>query len=457
MKLGTIRSAIAAGRLAEFLRAPGLVFEQPSIPFESRFQPVSWMIRLLPPAPGVQLPADLSVSVTLTSEESAPTRYTAANQGHGVFKAKVIPVPRDSAKPIGLEVFVQTGNAVHVAVKDFEIRVGKQSLMLSEAEQILLTNSPPQVFTHGLGLIVGPIQGLGKVRDETSHRSIDLRKVQMINIIRSQPANQSPKADVQVIDALIEVKHETTIVARARRRIAISAEPPILDFREAGFIRIEPRLNQGSQQMINDANVDRGLLKIGGLLDVSGVPRGASSEIRPPDGDLGRARAGWESLPAGGVRQTECPFSHVYTTAFSQDGRLYASGGDDSIVRILDVESGQEIQKFKNDSWVQGLSFVRDGRKLIVGLRHRRAALWDRATGTVSNPIADQDFADVAIGASLLPDDRRILTIYEDGRVRLWDFVTGKELMSIANAALPGSRSHKMGTACSSPLPRIRI
>ena len=66
------RPVIPVGRLAEFLAAPGLVFDLPPVAYESRTRPAIWSIQVQPPTPGAKLPAGLSVSVTVKSDDGKP-------------------------------------------------------------------------------------------------------------------------------------------------------------------------------------------------------------------------------------------------------------------------------------------------------------------------------------------------------------------------------------------------
>ena len=71
-----------------------------------------------------------------------------------------------------------------------------------------------------------------------------------------------------------------------------------------------------------------------------------------------------------------------YTLAFSPDGRLLATAGDDPLVRIWDVRTGRLVREFEqNVGGVLGLEFSPDGRTLALSGKPD-ASLWDVATGT---------------------------------------------------------------------------
>ena len=66
--------------------------------------------------------------------------------------------------------------------------------------------------------------------------------------------------------------------------------------------------------------------------------------------------------------------------AFSplDDGRLIATAGEDSSVKIWDSHTGKLIHSFRGHTGlVSSLSFSPDGRRLISGSRDKTVKIWD--------------------------------------------------------------------------------
>ena len=92
---------------------------------------------------------------------------------------------------------------------------------------------------------------------------------------------------------------------------------------------------------------------------------------------VGDGQSSAESLPDGVIAQFS-PGAAVFTVAFSPDGQLLASGGDDNAAILWDVAAQNEREAFiEHGSAVMSVAFSPDGRRLASACLDGFVRLWD--------------------------------------------------------------------------------
>jgi WD40 repeat protein len=115
----------------------------------------------------------------------------------------------------------------------------------------------------------------------------------------------------------------------------------------------------------------------------------------------------------------------VNSVAISPDGSQVLTGSNDHTARLWSVETGKELKRFAGHSGpVNCVAFSQDGRRALTGSDDQTARLWSVDTGEGIRHFTG--LADQVAYVAFVSRGNRILTTTETGRSWLWDGETGK-------------------------------
>jgi WD40 repeat protein len=114
--------------------------------------------------------------------------------------------------------------------------------------------------------------------------------------------------------------------------------------------------------------------------------------------------------------------------SYSNDGKLFAVGGQEGLIRITDVNTGREARTLRGHSdWISSIAFGQDNKSVI-------SAGVDKAVRRF--PLGESDIAPVpgharAAGCvAVSPDGKSAVTVAAE-EIKHWDLVAGKEIASL--------------------------
>jgi hypothetical protein len=198
-----------------------------------------------------------------------------------------------------------------------------------------------------------------------------------------------PPAPVQAVEALVEAKQGSkvlaTVVKRAElagapttRRVAVRIGPNIVIVPDRRPMPMTP----GSQGPNDD-----GLVKIGGALSVDGVPRGSGKAIRPPTVDMGEARIGSSTSPDrptenAGTPLVRTPESTIHDVAVGGAGRyLIVTLKTARKLIVFDVNAAEFVKTITLPS--ESSLVIAGAKTLVIAFPDQRLfQRWDLETMT---------------------------------------------------------------------------
>jgi WD40 repeat protein len=139
--------------------------------------------------------------------------------------------------------------------------------------------------------------------------------------------------------------------------------------------------------------------------------------------------------PLGEVRTLEAHAGEIAGMAFGAgDGRL-ATAGNDLIVRVWDMRTGQEALALDIVARrANGLAFSPDGHRLAVGSGDGVVQVLDgtplEGPGDAGQLLTLEGHRHAVVGLAYSPDSGRVASASWDGTAKVWDAHTGREAMT---------------------------
>jgi RNA polymerase sigma factor (sigma-70 family) len=119
------------------------------------------------------------------------------------------------------------------------------------------------------------------------------------------------------------------------------------------------------------------------------------------------------------LRKVDSPQA-IYGVAFTPDGKLLASAGDDNVIRLFDVAAAKEVQRMQVEHRMNyGPAFSPDGRLLATGGEEGIIHLWETATGSEIRRFLGHSTAVMALSFST--DGRTLASGSADSTALIWD------------------------------------
>jgi WD40 repeat protein len=130
----------------------------------------------------------------------------------------------------------------------------------------------------------------------------------------------------------------------------------------------------------------------------------------------------WRSGEDRGRTVSGAGTTQLTSLAFSPNGRILVTGGEDDVVRVFSVATSGDARPARSplvgfSSWVNSVAFSPDGRSLVAGSSDDSLREWATSDWTT---VAVLEHTSPVTGAAFLPAGNTLVTADADGTVRLW-------------------------------------
>lgn len=110
--------------------------------------------------------------------------------------------------------------------------------------------------------------------------------------------------------------------------------------------------------------------------------------------------------------------SQVRTVVLTPDGKRAISGGNDRLVRIWDLQNGQELKKLPQNVSVESLQVSADGKRLLAGDWSGAVICWDLESGREVSLCSAHP--KVVTAVNFVPGGRFLSACHDEPVLRLW-------------------------------------
>jgi WD40 repeat protein len=137
-------------------------------------------------------------------------------------------------------------------------------------------------------------------------------------------------------------------------------------------------------------------------------------------------------MPPGGqlLRTVIGHTGSVHAVAAMPDGQRAISASPDNILKVWNLESGEELYTLQgHTSWIEAVAVTSDGRRAISASSDTTLKVWDLESKTELCTLRGHTWEVSAVAVT--SDGRRVISASSDTTLKVWDLESGEELLTL--------------------------
>ena len=130
----------------------------------------------------------------------------------------------------------------------------------------------------------------------------------------------------------------------------------------------------------------------------------------------------WDASDGRPLGEVQGQVAMARDLAFSPDNRTFVSAGNNGVITLWDIKSGELLKRWlqsRDGSAINAVAFSPDGRRLVSGGDDQMATLWDVSDGSTLG--VSRGHTGPVLCVAFSPDGETLVSGSNDSLIKIWN------------------------------------